>query len=71
MVRAVTLSEKTNSSLLIVEGAEWASLGYTFIFLPADIRLEESVSLPVVKSNHEQRKCLKADPQKSEQSGKA
>lgn len=71
MVRAVALSENTNSSLLTTEGAERASLDYTFIFLPADIRLEESVALSVVKSKHEERKCQKADPQKSVWSGKA
>lgn len=65
MVRAVALSENTNSSLLTIEGAERASLDYTFILLPADIRLEESVSLSVVKSSHEETKCQKADPQKS------
>lgn len=65
MVRAVALSENTNFSLLTIEGAERASLDYTFILLPADIRLEESVSLSVVKSSHEERKCQKADPQKS------
>lgn len=71
MVRAVALSENTNSSLLTIEGAERASLDYTFIFLPADFRLEESVSLSVVKSNHEERKYQKADSQKSIWSGKA
>lgn len=64
MVRAVAPSGNTSSSLLTVKGAEEGQLGL-HIHLPADIRLEESVSLLVVKSNHEKRKCQKADPQKS------
>lgn len=66
----MTLSVNTSSSPLTVEGAQRASLGHTFIFQTADITLEESVPLPLVKSNHEERRSQKADPQELVQSGK-